>query len=61
MLYPEKPDINELPAKPFGFLVHERLGFDEQSIAGSVNLRVNDASSVATSRTSPSGSQQELR
>lgn len=61
MIRAGKPSENELPSRPFGFLLHEKLGLDDQSIAGSVKLRVNDTSSVATSRTSEVGSQNDLR
>lgn len=62
MLQAEKPADSEFPSRPFGYLALERLGFgDDQSIAGSVKLKVNDASSVATSRTSEAGSQTDLR
>ena len=61
MLNAEKPGDNEFPTRPFGLF--EKLGLtDDQSIAGSVKLKVNDASSVATSRgTSEAGSQTDLR
>lgn len=65
MLSAEKPGENEFPSRPFGYLALEgRLGHlvDDHSIAGSVKLRVNDTSSVATSRgTSEAGSQADLR
>ena len=62
MLHAEKPADNEFPSRPFGMMIFEKAGLnDDQSIAGSVKLRVNDASSVATSRTSEAGSQFDLR
>ncbi|XP_027196575.2 LOW QUALITY PROTEIN: uncharacterized protein LOC113791055 [Dermatophagoides pteronyssinus] len=54
MLSPERPSDNEFPSRPFGIIATERMGFDDQSIAGSVRLKGNDASSVCTSRTSGS-------
>ncbi|KAH9400773.1 hypothetical protein TYRP_002348 [Tyrophagus putrescentiae] len=64
MLNAEKPGENEFPSRPFGYLALEKLGHlsDDHSIAGSVKLKVNDTSSVATSRgTSEAGSQTDLR
>ena len=63
MLQAEKPSDNEFPSRPFGYLAFEKLGglSDDQSIAGSVKLKINDTSSVATSRTSEAGSQSDLR
>lgn len=62
MLNAERPSESELPSRPFGMLLFEKASLnDDASIAGSVKLRVNDASSVATSRTSEAGSQADLR
>ena len=61
MLSAEKPAENEFPSKPFGYLIDKTGLSDDQSIAGSINLRINDNSSVATSRTSEAGSQPDLR
>ncbi|KAF7492835.1 USP6 N-terminal-like protein [Sarcoptes scabiei] len=60
LLYPEKPSDNEFPSRPFGILLSEKLCLDDQSIAGSVRLRLNDNSSIATSRTSEAGSREDL-
>mgnify|MGYP006938813359 FL=1 len=54
MLSPERPSDSEFPSRPFGIIATERMGFDDQSIAGSVRLKGNDVSSVCTSRTSGS-------
>jgi len=62
MLRAEKPGDNEFPSRPFGILALDKVGLnDDQSIAGSVKLRVNDTPSVATSKTSEAGSQTDLR
>lgn len=64
MLNAERPGENEFPSRPFGYLALEKLAHlsDDHSIAGSVKLKVNDTSSVATSRgTSEAGSQTDLR
>lgn len=62
MLNAEKPSDSEFPSRPFGILAFDRSGLsDDQSIAGSVKLKINDASSIATSKTSEAGSQSDLR
>lgn len=62
LLYPEKPNENELPTKPFGLMSSERMSAcdEDQSLAGSIRLKLNDSHSVATSRTSEVGSQMSL-
>lgn len=61
LLNPTEPNEIEFPTKPFGcFRDLNGLG-DDQSLAGSVRLRINDQCSIATSKTSEAGSQADLR